>query len=630
MELEHGFTTREEWEEYFKKYFAQIRELEEINSFQMNKKPEQWLADFKQKARILEEKYQENNVYLKQHVYYFTREGHPWERSVADPLLSFLYRYSTRFEDIEAAYELAISLQMFYEMLNDEVALMKCDMIKLTVYFFLDIVHLKKEISALCYRGIQVFEKHYEELDQEEKSMGLSFYDFQSVMSSEYPDEEPLLSTDEIFAEHENRMKMLRRFWKEADMELPLNQVIPYFENCWTSNFLRMCINTSDKKRLQFTREQLTYQLALAEKIRDEASQNESTVTKIKYSTICLMLRYFMGEENGEMIYEKLMYFETQLSHKRVTVWDEYDDETIDSFNLILKSLCILVKDFPVCQDGIRSIFYHLLDVYTHFPSNNYLECIADGFIYLYLIPALKFLRCDEMLPALLQLTVYRQPQTLFHTVMVSECAKLLMREIIHQHPEYLMGVLGCRNREDVRKKEKELIDFIENGALLHDVGKILCTNVINMQYRKLIDIEFQVIKYHPSTSFKILQQIPFLKQYTHMAVGHHKSYNGSFGYPPEFENKNASDRILIDIVTICDSLDAATDYLGRSYAKNKTFAQVLKELQLGSGTRYSTEIVQLLADSTRLQWELEKLLLHDRENICLHMYKKMKGLLQE
>lgn len=88
---------------------------------------------------------------------------------------------------------------------------------------------------------------------------------------------------------------------------------------------------------------------------------------------------------------------------------------------------------------------------------------------------------------------------------MVSECAKLLMREIIHQHPEYLMGVLGCRNREDVRKKEKELIDFIENGALLHDVGKILCTNVINMQYRKLIDIEFQVIKYHPSTSFKIL-----------------------------------------------------------------------------------------------------------------------------
>lgn len=67
-----------------------------------------------------------------------------------------------------------------------------------------------------------------------------------------------------------------------------------------------------------------------------------------------------------------------------------------------------------------------------------------------------------------------------------------------------------------------------------------------------------------------------------------------------------------------------------RSYAKNKTFAQVMKELQSGSGTRYSTEIVQVLTESSQLQQKLEKLLLHERERICLHMYRKMKGLLQE
>ena len=58
MELEHGFTTRNELENYFKIYFAQIRELEELNSFQMNKEPQQWLADFSAKAQKLEEKYQ--------------------------------------------------------------------------------------------------------------------------------------------------------------------------------------------------------------------------------------------------------------------------------------------------------------------------------------------------------------------------------------------------------------------------------------------------------------------------------------------------------------------------------------------------------------------------------------------
>lgn len=112
------------------------------------------------------------------------------------------------------------------------------------------------------------------------------------------------------------------------------------------------------------------------------------------------------------------------------------------------------------------------------------------------------------------------------------------------------------------------------------------------------------------------------------MAVGHHKTYDGQYGYPMEFDNVHAPDKILIDIVSICDSLDAATDYLGRSYAKNKSFGQVLQELQRGSGCRYSKEIVEVIAKSEPLQKELEKLLLYDREIICLKLYTKMKELL--
>lgn len=97
MEGEHGFTTREEWQNYFQIYFDQIRELEEINSFQMNKEPQQWLADFSTKAQKLEKKYQEQSAYLQQHVYYFTREGHPWTKNVADPLLSFFVQVQYTF-----------------------------------------------------------------------------------------------------------------------------------------------------------------------------------------------------------------------------------------------------------------------------------------------------------------------------------------------------------------------------------------------------------------------------------------------------------------------------------------------------------------------------------------------------
>lgn len=86
-------------------------------------------------------------------------------------------------------------------------------------------MHLKGEILSISQRAIHIFEAHYEELNEEEKSMGLSFYDFQSVASSEYPDEEPFLSAEQLFDEYENRMRMLKRFQAEADLDLPLKQV---------------------------------------------------------------------------------------------------------------------------------------------------------------------------------------------------------------------------------------------------------------------------------------------------------------------------------------------------------------------------------------------------------------------
>lgn len=628
MEGEHGFNTREEWQNYFQIYFDQIRELEEINSFQMNKEPQQWLADFSTKAQKLEKKYQEQNVYLQQHVYYFTREGHPWTRNIADPLLSFLYRYSTRFEDIAAAYELARSLYAFYETQNDPVALMKCDMVILSVYFFLNVKCLKKEIMELYQHAIPIFEAFYDQLNEEEKSLGMSFYDFQSFITSEYANEPPFIPVSRFFEEYENRMQMLHRFKSEADMSLPLNSVISYFENHWTSNFLRLTIHSNANA---FSQKQLRIQLSIARHLKDQHPSRESPEGYAKYQALCLMLEYFLKEKTAATVHQEIMNCERILPHKRFCTFEEYDDENIDCFNLILSCMLVLVTDCPDCVLSIRQIFTHLLDVYNHFPSNTFMESVADINTSLYLIPAVRYLEEDKILPTLLKLTVYRQPQTLFHSVILSRCAKLVTGHMIDQHPEYLIGVLSCQSEAEVNRRKDEILNFIETGALLHDIGKIHCTNVINMQYRKLVDIEFQVIKYHPVSSLKILQQIPSLHKYIGIAAGHHKSSDGTCGYPSDFDAVNVPDKIMIDIISICDSLDAATDYLGRSYARTKTLSQVLGELQAGSGTRYSANVVNLISDSPELQHELEQFLLHRREDVCLEVYQKIKrsGTLQ-
>ena len=625
MELEHGFTTRNEWENYFMIYFSQIRELEEINSFQMDKDPQQWLADFSKKAQKLEKKYQEQNAYLKRHVYYFTKERQPWTRETADPLLSFLYRYSTRFEDIEAAYELARSLYVFYEELEDPVSLMKCDMVLLSVYYFLNVSCLKARILELCYHAIPIFEEYYDQLTEEEKSMGMTFYDFQSVITAEYANEPPFISIDQFFEEYDRRMKILRRLRSEADMSLPLNTALPYFANCWTSNFLRISINAKARTNQNFTQKQLSRQLSMAKELSAQHSMETSLSSYVKYHAIVLMLEYYLEEKNVKEVYHELINKEKLLPHKRITSWADYDDENMDCFNLLLRCFLILSEDCPDCVKGVHLVFHHLLDVYTHFPTNNFMEGVADGFIYLYLIPALPYLDKDEILSSLLRLTVYRQPQTLFHSVILAHCAKIVTRCMIEKKPDALIGVCSCQSVSEVQEKAEEILKFIGTGALIHDIGKIQCTNVINMQYRKLVDIEFEVIKYHPITSLKILKQIPSLQQFSGIAAGHHKFSDGTLGYPPEFDPQKYSDKILIDIISICDSLDAATDYLGRSYAKTKNFHEVLKELQISSGTRYSKEVVDFISSTPALQKELENFLLRQREQICLDVYTHMK-----
>ena len=147
------------------------------------------------------------------------------------------------------------------------------------------------------------------------------------------------------------------------------------------------------------------------------------------------------------------------------------------------------------------------------------------------------------------------------------------------------------------------------------------------MQYRRLIDIEYETIKFHPNSSSTILSDIPSLSIYHDIAIGHHKSFDGTFGYPKEFDNTASPQRILIDLIRICDSLDAATDTFGRLYAAPKSFQTVLKEFQMLKGTSYSDVLVDFISEHEDVQHQLENLLEEEREQVYVEMYHIIKGL---
>ena len=63
------------------------------------------------------------------------------------------------------------------------------------------------------------------------------------------------------------------------------------------------------------------------------------------------------------------------------------------------------------------------------------------------------------------------------------------------------------------------------------------------------------------------------------MLLGHHKSFLG-LGYPESFNNRQSPYFPIINIVQICDCLDAATEVIGRNYHTPKDFDTVIKEFE--------------------------------------------------
>lgn len=208
---------------------------------------------------------------------------------------------------------------------------------------------------------------------------------------------------------------------------------------------------------------------------------------------------------------------------------------------------------------------------------------------------AIKYLNTQERIYYLNALTVSTQVTTYAHSVHVSLIAKVLMKGIFKYRPELLVGSLGDLQVTEILKHQAEYLDFIDHAALYHDVGKNAMPGVISNDYRPLTDYEFFNIKRHPALGLNFLAIDPSLKKYHDTTLGHHKWYNGKGGYPQEFDNTKSPKRILIDIVTLADCMQAATEKVGRNYKGDKTFDVVMGEMRRDAGVRYNPDLVELI-----------------------------------
>jgi HD-GYP domain-containing protein (c-di-GMP phosphodiesterase class II) len=145
----------------------------------------------------------------------------------------------------------------------------------------------------------------------------------------------------------------------------------------------------------------------------------------------------------------------------------------------------------------------------------------------------------------------------------------------------------------------EELVEEIDNAALLHDVGKIHAEFApLLSKEGKLTPEEWEVMKTHAERSAELVGLFSRFKGHVQESVRHHHERWDGLGYPHGV--KGEAIPLGARIIMIADTIDAMTT--DRPYRKALSFEVVIAELGKHRGTQFDPQLVDSVVNSVSVR----------------------------
>ena len=205
-----------------------------------------------------------------------------------------------------------------------------------------------------------------------------------------------------------------------------------------------------------------------------------------------------------------------------------------------------------------------------------------------------------EQLDFVLKMTTFRHIPTYAHSIVVGKIAAYLASYLVKTNPDCFIGCIGLKDADEVRRRVDELCQAAETSGLCHDIGKISFVSNPFTYARVLTEEESEIVKMHPhdgAQMFKREDNSVIHSGYIDVIMGHHKYYDNSEGYPEDFDTGKSDFKIIIDIISVANSIEAATNAASRTYADAKTPEEIFAEVIEMAGNRYSPIVAATLDD---------------------------------
>jgi GGDEF domain-containing protein len=145
---------------------------------------------------------------------------------------------------------------------------------------------------------------------------------------------------------------------------------------------------------------------------------------------------------------------------------------------------------------------------------------------------------------------------------------------------------LGLEEREE---------DVIAAATLLRDIGHVAIPERILFKPGPLSVNERSVVELHPRVGFKLIGELPALRDVASAVLYHHERFDGN-GYPMGLAG-TAIPRAA-RVVAVVDAYSAIVH--DRPHSPARSVGEALGELTAGAGTQFDPEITQLFLEEMR------------------------------
>ncbi|MBZ4401388.1 HD domain-containing protein [Myxococcus sp. MISCRS1] len=186
--------------------------------------------------------------------------------------------------------------------------------------------------------------------------------------------------------------------------------------------------------------------------------------------------------------------------------------------------------------------------------------------------------RTTGLLDGLISALDYRDTETQWHSRRVALYSRRLAEEV---------GLVGAA------------LDVVEQGALLHDIGKIGVRDSILLKPGPLTPDEWVEMRKHPEFGYRMMAKMPYLHEAALIVLQHQERWDGK-GYPQGLSREDIS--IGARIFCIADTVDAITS--DRPYRKGRPMSVARDEIRRCAGTQFDPNLADAFLRIPETEWQ--------------------------